>query len=143
MSPATKHFLRHYAEMVVAMFLGMAILALPVRAALAAAGTSLSELGDEAMFLAMALEMTIPMVAWMRYRGHAWRPCNEMAAAMLLPTFAAIALLQTGAASGLLMGLEHVAMLLGMLVAMLLRPAEYTHGAHGHHAEAEAEAVAA
>jgi hypothetical protein len=143
MSPTTKHFLRHYAEMVVAMFLGMAILALPVRAALAAAGTSLSELGDEAMFLAMALEMTIPMVAWMRYRGHAWRPCNEMAAAMLLPTFAAIALLQTGAASGLLMGLEHVAMLLGMLVAMLLRPAEYTHGAHAEHADVEAEAVAA
>jgi hypothetical protein len=30
------------------------------------------------------------------------------------------------------MGLEHVAMLLGMLVAMLLRVGEYT--GHGHHA---------
>jgi hypothetical protein len=137
-SPATKHFVRHYAEMVVAMFLGMAILALPARAVLAAAGTSWSELGTEAMFVGMAVEMTIPMVAWMRYRGHGWRPCNEMAAAMLLPTFAAIALLQTGADSGGLMLAEHVAMLLGMLVAMLLRPAEYTHGAHAEHVEAVA-----
>jgi len=137
-SPATKHFVRHYAEMVVAMFLGMAILALPARAVLAAAGTSWSELGTGAMFLGMAVEMTIPMVAWMRYRGHGWRPCNEMAAAMLLPTFAAIALLQTGADSGALMLAEHVAMLLGMLVAMLLRPAEYTHGAHAEHVEAVA-----
>jgi hypothetical protein len=138
MSPAKKHFIRHYAEMVVAMFVGMAVLAMPARALLAAAGTSWSELGNEAMFLAMAIEMTLPMVAWMRYRGHGWRACNEMAAAMLLPTFAAIALLQTGADSGLLMGAEHVAMLLGMLVAMLLRPAEYTHGAHAEHAEAVA-----
>jgi hypothetical protein len=138
MSPATKHFVRHYAEMVGAMFLGMAILALPARALLAAAGTSWSELGNEAMFLGMAVEMTVPMVAWMRFRGHGWRASNEMAAAMLLPTFAAIALLQTGADSGVLMLAEHVGMLLGMLAAMLLRPAEYTHGAHARHAEAVA-----
>ena len=138
MSPSTKHFVRHYVEMVVAMFLGMAILGLPASGLLAAAGTSLSELGTEAMFLGMAVEMTIPMVAWMRYRGHGWRACNEMAAAMLLPTFAAIALLQTGADSGVLMLAEHVAMLLAMLAAMLLRPAEYTHGAHAQHAEAVA-----
>ena len=30
--------------------------------------------------------------------------------------------------SGALMAAEHVAMLLGMLVVMLLRPAEYAHG---------------
>jgi hypothetical protein len=118
--------------MVVAMFLGMAILALPAGAALGAAGTSWSELGNGAMFLGMAIEMTLPMVAWMRYRGHGWRPCNEMAAAMLLPTAAAIGLLQTGADAGMLMAGEHVAMLLAMLAAMLLRPAEYTHAHHAH-----------
>ena len=38
---------------------------------------------------------------------------------------------------GALMGLEHVAMLLGMLVAMLLRLDEYTgHAHHGHDAVA-------
>jgi len=41
-SPA-KHFARHYLEMVVAMFAGMAVLALPARWAVAAAGTSYAE----------------------------------------------------------------------------------------------------
>ena len=79
--------------------------------------------------------MTVPMVAWMRYRGHGWRANTEMAASMLLPTFAAIALLEAGVVDdiGFLLVVEHVAMLLGMLVAMLLRPDEYTqHHAHGH-----------
>jgi hypothetical protein len=129
MSPTAKHLVRHYVEMVIAMFLGMALLAVPVRVALSAAGTSWSELGHEAMFLGMAVEMTVPMVAWMRYRGHGRRASGEMAAAMLLPTFAAIALLWAHVAgSGALMVAEHVAMLLSMLVVMLLRPAEYAHG---------------
>jgi hypothetical protein len=135
-----QRFARHYIEMVVAMFVGMAVLALPARMALAAADTSWSELGTSAMLLAMALEMTVPMVAWMRFRGHDWRPSGEMAAAMLLPTFVAIALDAAGLVgdAGVLMAGEHVAMLLAMLGAMLLRPAEYTHAHHG-----VAEAVAA
>ena len=132
MTAQTRHFVRHYVEMVIAMFVGMALLALPVGLALSAAGTSWSELGQEAMFLAMAVEMTVPMVAWMRYRGHGWRPSGEMAAAMLLPTLMAIAFLRADVAgSGALMAAEHVAMLLAMLVVMLLRPAEYAHG-HRH-----------
>jgi hypothetical protein len=68
----------------------------------------------------------------MRYRGHRWQPTLEMAASMIIPTFIAIALLAVGVLSfGALMGLEHVAMLLGMLVAMLLRVDEYT--SHAHH----------
>jgi hypothetical protein len=84
--------------------------------------------------------MTVPMVAWMRYRGHGWQPSGEMAAAMLLPTFVAIALDATAvvADAGALMVGEHIAMLLFMLAAMLLRPAEYT---HAHHASAEAVAA--
>jgi hypothetical protein len=81
----------------------------------------------------MAATMTIPMVAWMRYRGHGWKPTLEMAASMIAPTLIAIALLAAGAMSfGALMGLEHIAMLLGMLVAMVLRADEYT--GHAHHA---------
>jgi hypothetical protein len=128
-----QRFARHYIEMVVVMFVGMAVLALPAQMALTAADTSWSELGTSAMLLAMALEMTVPMVAWMRFRGHGWRPSGEMAAAMLLPTFAAIGLDAAGLVgdSGVLMAGEHVAMLLAMLGAMLLRPAEYTHEHHG------------
>ena len=128
-------FIRHYIEMVVVMFAGMLVLGLPGEAALQVIGSGTSELRETApatVFLGMAFTMTAPMVAWMRYRGHRWQPTLEMAASMIIPTLAAIALLGAGAASfGTLMGLEHVAMLHGMLVAMLLRVDEYT--SHAHH----------
>jgi hypothetical protein len=134
-SASTRHFVRHYVEMVVAMFLGMAILGVPMGLALNAMGTSWSALNDDApalMLLLMAVSMTVPMVAWMRYRGHGWRANTEMSASMFLPTFAVIGLLAAGVVTeiGSLMVVEHVAMLLAMLAAMLLRPSEYTGHAH-------------
>ena len=119
----TATFIRHYIEMVVVMFAGMLMLGLPGEAALRAIGSGTPELRHDApslVFLGMMATMTIPMVAWMRYRGHRWQPT----------------LLATGVMSfAALMGLEHVAMLLGMLLAMLLRVDEYTgHHHHGDHA---------
>ena len=145
-APATKRFVRHYAEMVAAMFLGMAVLSLPAEWAMNVFGTGWSEIGDAAMFVLMATTMTIPMVGWMAYRGHGWRPNAEMAASMYLPAFAVAGLASAGLGdTGGLMVLEHVAMLLGMLGAMLLRPAEYTcHAGHGlGHAETTDGRVAA
>ena len=40
--------------------------------------------------------MTAPTIAWMRYPGHAWRPNMEMAASMLIPTFAVMGALWAG-----------------------------------------------
>jgi hypothetical protein len=132
----TVHFVRHYVEMVIAMFLGMVLLGLPAEGALLAFGSSTSELEREApalMLLGMAFVMTVPMVAWMRYRGHGWRPNAEMAASMFLPTFAVVALMAGGAVDfWSAMGIEHAAMLPSMLVAMLLRRDEYS--GHNHHA---------
>jgi hypothetical protein len=131
----TATFIRHYIEMVVVMFAGMLVLGLPAEAGLQAIGSGTSALTDDApavVFLGMAATMTIPMVAWMRFRGHRWQPTLEMAASMVIPTFIAIALLAADVAGfHALMGLEHVAMLLGMLVAMLLRVEEYA--GHEHH----------
>src|SRR3954465_12676985 len=129
MSPAAKHFLRHYAEMVAAMLLGMAVLGYPVDRVMGRLGAS----SDEFMFLEMATTMTVPMVGWMMYRGHGWRANAEMSASMFVPTFAVIGVLGTGLLTdlGALMIIEHVAMLLAMLGVMLLRPAEYAHH-HGH-----------
>ena len=128
-------FIRHYIEMVVVMFAGMIVLGLPGEAALKAIGSGTSELRDDApsiVFLGMMTTMTVPMVAWMRYRGHRWQPTLEMAASMIIPTLVAIVLLAAGVLNfEALMGLEHVAMLLGMLAAMLLRVNEYT--SHAHH----------
>jgi len=133
MSPSIRHFARHYAEMVLAMLLGMAVLWMPAALALGALGMSSQELhdNDAAMLLVMATTMTVPMVGWMRYRGHGWPASLEMAASMYLPTFAALGLLWGGLVEdiGALMTLEHVAMLLSMLAAMLLRRDEYS----GHH----------
>ena len=129
LSPATKHFLRHYAEMVVSMFLGMAVLGYPVDWAMDRLGAS----SDEFMILGMATTMTVPMVGWMVYRGHGWRANAEMSASMYVPTFAVIGLLTTGLLTdiGVLMVAEHVVMLLAMAGVMLLRPAEYIHH-HGY-----------
>ena len=137
MTRLNRRFARHYLEMVAAMFIGMGVLWMPAREALGAAGLSSSELHEDApalLFFVMALTMTVPMVGWMRYRGHGWRPSAEMAAAMLVPTAGVIALLGTGLAEDVdtLMVVEHVAMLVGMLVAMLLRPEEYSGRDHVH-----------
>jgi hypothetical protein len=146
MTTSTRHFIRHYIEMLVAMFLGMAVLGTPMFLALGAAGVSSAELQSDApalMLLAMGITMTVPMVAWMRYRGHGWQASNEMAASMLIPTAGVIALLGAGLVDdvGTLLAIEHVVMLPSMLVAMLLRREEYSHGAHGNrHAE---QAIAA
>lgn len=116
-----RHFIRHYVEMVVAMMLGMAVLSVPARA--------VYDVSDRPALLLveMALTMTIPMVAWMRFRGHGWRLCNEMAASMLVPALGALALLGGGLVTDTTaLGIEHMAMLPSMLVAMLLRRDEYT-----------------
>ena len=143
MSHRTRQFIRHYLEMVLAMVVGMVALGVPAEAALQALGTGTSELEDSApavVLLGMAVIMTVPMVAWMRYRGHGWRPNAEMAASMFLPSFGAVAVLAAGLADfGTAMVAEHVVMLPAMLVAMLLRVDEYSHG-HGDHAARAATA---
>ncbi len=124
-----RRFIRHYIEMVIAMFAGMIVLGIPGEGLLRAAGTSTSDLIDDApavALLGMGIVMTIPMVWWMRRSGHGWRPCVEMSASMLIPTFAVMALLMATDDFGLLMTIEHVVMLPSMLLAMLLRAEEYT-----------------
>jgi hypothetical protein len=132
-----RHFVRHFAEMVAAMVLGMVILGMPAGMALSAAGMSSAELQNDApalMLLGMAATMTVPMVAWMRHRGHGWAASAEMAASMLIPTAGVIALLWGGLVEhvGTLLVIEHVVMLPSMLAAMLLRRDEHACAVHGH-----------
>ena len=128
MSGAIRRFGRHYLEMVAAMLVGMVVLG--------AVSGALLDLPDRTSveLVEMAVWMTLPMVAWMRFRGHGWRACNEMAAAMLVPAGAALALLWTGvvADGDTLVMFEHTAMFPAMLVVMLLRRDEYV--GHDHHA---------
>jgi hypothetical protein len=136
-----RSFVGHYIEMVVAMYAGMYIVGMPLTDLAGLLGANIAHLHDTApafVFLDMAVVMTVPMVAWMRFRHrHGWRPCLEMAASMFIPTIAAIGLLAVGLASyGTLMTFEHLAMFPAMLIAMLIRPDEYT-GEH-HHAAVRA-----
>jgi hypothetical protein len=125
----TAHFIRHYLEMVAAMLLGMVVLGVPSAMLLELAGVDTEAAG--VLLIGMATTMTVPMVAWMRHRGHGWLPCWEMSAAMYVPTFAALALLEAGALGDAhaAMGIQHVVMFPAMLGVMLLRRDEYT--AHG------------
>ena len=127
-------FARHYAEMVVAMVVGMVVLGGALAVPLELAGVDVSNWRSEApalLLLAMAFTMTVPMVAWMRHRGHGWALAADMTAAMFLPSFAAVGLLWAGLETDThaLLMIQHVAMGPAMLVAMLLRRHEYT----GHH----------
>jgi hypothetical protein len=122
-----KNFIRHYVEMVIAMFVGMGVFA----GAGAAMGFEVE--GTALLLLWMAFTMSAGMVAWMRYRGHGWGPSMEMTASMFVPSLAAVALLSMGLveSEGALMGIQHAGMFPAMLVAMLLRRDEYS-GSHHH-----------
>ena len=128
----TGRFVKHYVEMLVAMFTGMFALGLPV----AALGWDINPIELELLY--MAFIMSVPMVAWMRYRGHGWAPAGEMTAAMFVPNLAAIGLLWAGTVEGghAPMMIQHVAMFPAMLAVMLLRRSEYTGHAGRAHATA-------
>lgn len=129
----TRGFARHYLEMVVVMLVGMGVLALPAQWATDALWPGVPADDTTLMLARMAATMTIPMVAWMRFRGHGRQACLEMAGAMIIPAAGAIALLKTGVAEAvwLLMTLEHVAMFIAMFLVMIARPEEYSHGGAG------------
>jgi hypothetical protein len=123
-----RRFAFHYAEMVAVMFVGMGVLG---GLGVLAFGVDTGEWGVEAALLGMTATMTLPMVPWMRFRGHGWGPTAEMGAAMVVPSLAAIAVLWAGWLEdrGGLMAIEHAGMFVAMFAVMLARAGEYT----GHH----------
>jgi hypothetical protein len=136
----TGRFIRHFIEMIVVMMLGMCALG----GAFAALhnvlfGSGFADAWRDHVGLAafaMAFNMTVPMVLWMRYRGHSWERGGEMAIAMILPALPLLMLYTVGVipARGVL-GLQMMLMIPAMLAAMLHRKHEYSapHTAHRHH----------
>jgi hypothetical protein len=125
---SAKKFALHFAEMVVAMAVGMVALHPVWMLVLDAVGAGGVMNNPYSGALIMATNMTVAMSAWMAFRGHRWRPIAEMGAAMYLPFLALFVPLALGVISeGALMLWGHVLMLPAMAVAMLLRPAEYAH----------------
>jgi hypothetical protein len=114
--------------MVVVMFVGMGVFYGLVALAFSAAGSSTTAQPGWFRVLLMGVVMTVPMVAWMTWRGHAVGRSVEMAAAMMLPTFVAAWLAQAGVLGVMsALGVQHAAMLPAMLLVMLWRYREYAH----------------
>jgi hypothetical protein len=121
-------FLRHLIEMLIAMFAGMLVLGGITELVFAAAGSSLSDAPGSVRVMLMGFDMTVPMVAWMSYRGHPRARNAEMAASMIVPTLAAAALAAVGVlSSAAALGVQHAVMIPAMLGVMLWRYDHYSH----------------
>jgi len=129
-SAGKRAFARHFGEMLVAMFLGMGVFGGLAALGFAAAGGSSSDLPGGARVMLMGIYMTVPMVLWMRYRGHAAARNAEMAMSMMVPTGVAAGLAFAGPlGTGAALGVQHAVMVPAMLAVMLWR---YDHYARPH-----------
>lgn len=125
--PSKRRFLWHYVEMVIAMVVGMVVLGAAVRGIAALAGLEYTtDSHPELSALEMAFDMSVGMVAWMRFRGHGWAASLEMTAAMFAPAVALIPLYRLDVVDAdTMILLEHVVMFPLMFLVMLRRPREY------------------
>jgi hypothetical protein len=122
-------FVIHFAEMWIAMMIGMWVFHAVVIPVLVLFGFTQVLDGTSVVHqLGMGVFMAAPMVAWMRVAGCGWRDGLEMAAAMLLPFLAVFELCRLGVSEALpwLNGFGGTAMMLGMLADMLYRWKHYT-----------------
>jgi hypothetical protein len=125
---SAKKFALHFVEMVVAMAVGMVVLHPVWMFVLDAVGAAGLMHNPYSGALIMATNMTVAMCAWMKVRGHRWRPIAEMGAAMYGPFLVLFVPLALGLIDkGALMLWGHLLMLPAMAAAMLLRPHEYAH----------------
>jgi hypothetical protein len=123
---APRTFVRHFAEMVLVMFVGMGVLGGLAELIFAASGSGLAGQPTELRVMLMGAYMTVPMVAWMSYRGHDVLRNLEMAASMILPTVTVAVLASVGALElGAAMGIQHGVMIPAMLAVMLWRYQDY------------------
>jgi len=127
---------RHFLEMVAAMWVGMVVGGLVFAPVLGALGMTPSEARaryPELYLSVMAFTMTVPMVLWIRHRGHGLRSCFEMSAAMVLPGVFVLCMFWIGVTDGPACGLYGGLMIPPMLAVVLSRRAEYSqsHRAHG------------
>ena len=137
--PATSWgaLVRHYLEMVVTMAIGMVVLHPLWAVGLNALGLPGALDRASVMALVMATDMSLAMGAWMRFRGHSWRPIVEMSATMYLPFAVFLPPVWAGVMSGgAMITAGHLVMLPAMFALMLWRRDEY---GHGHHSPSQAD----
>lgn len=138
-SGPTRRFVRHFLEMMLVMMLGMCVLGAAFgELHFLLFGSGVANAWRDHVGLAafaMAFNMTVPMVLWMRYRGHSWERGWEMAVVMNLPVLPAFVLYGAGVIpGGGVLGIQMMLMVPAMLAAMLYRKDQYSapHTAHRH-----------
>ncbi|MGZ4416404.1 MAG: hypothetical protein ACXVRZ_18845 [Gaiellaceae bacterium] len=118
-------FGRHLLEMVVAMMVGMMASAVAFFGATGLAAADAMRQHAVLFVVAQAFGMTVAMVAWMHHRGHEWRGCAEMGAAMIVPAVPLIGLRLADIISGPICGTYCALTLVAMLVVMAYRRHNY------------------
>ena len=122
-------FAWHLGEMVLAMMVGMMVLGGMWSGVLAVAGSSPEAVLDSAPALVavvLMLNMTVPMIAWMHYRGHSRGELASMASVMGgVGLVAVIALWTSAISSQAICGLECGLMIPAMIAAMWPHRREY------------------
>src|SRR5262245_19909936 len=119
------HCARHLVEMFLAMMAGRMVGALVLAAAV---GTSVSEARREhavTWVIVMALDMTLPMVALMLYRGHSLRSAGEMAAVMIVPALPIVACQLSHVVSGDVGRAYMPVSMVAMIALIVYRRSEY------------------
>jgi hypothetical protein len=131
-------FVAHYLEMCMVMCVGAVGLSVVFFGAAALLGfTDLPQRAPELSALVVAVNLSLPMAVWMRFRGMAWRPTLEMSGAPMLVGLLLIAGYWLGAVgeSSLIEVQASLACPL-MLAVMLLRFGLYSsHAARHAHAD--------
>jgi hypothetical protein len=137
-----RHFVLHVGEMLLAMFVGMAVFGAFFSGILFALGTTFEEALETVpalIALVLMFNMTVPMVLWMRHRGHSTARLVEMTGAMLAVGLVAVVCLWASVIeSTAICGLECALMVPAMIGVMLLRRGEYARPVHTHSARAAA-----
>jgi hypothetical protein len=123
LSPFWRHFLQMLAAMVVGMIVTGAIFLIIVGAK--TWDEVITQYPTQAL-LAMAAGMTVPMVAWMMYRGMGWKNSYEMAAAMIVPVIPFLCLVWFDVTNSAPCGPYCLLSIAAMLGLMLYRRDEYS-----------------
>ena len=130
------HFLWHYVQMCMACCVGGVTLGIIFFGGAALIGYS--DLIVRAPYfstLVLAVILTVPMVAWMRFRRHGWRPSLEMGAAtmglgIVLITLGTIGIVPVGDMFEWVTRLACPVMLVPMLLRLNLYTGSMDHRAH-------------
>lgn len=130
-------FVMHYVEMCMVMCVGAISLSLLVFGAAALLGyTDMPQRAPGLTTLIIAINLSLPMAVWMRFRGMQWRPTLEMSGATMVAGLLLIAGYRLGIiAKGSLMELQTGILACPLMLAvMLFRFRLYSTSHTRHHA---------